>query len=194
MAAMALTLPVLTTDRVRLRPVADSDAPALFAMHSSPRVLRYWDAPPWTEPARADRFVTACRRMADESTGVRPAIERADDGAFLGWISLTRVDRGHRSAVLGYCLDEFAWGRGYATEAARALVGWAFDALDLHRVQAETDTRNAASARVLDKLGFVREGTLRENCIVAGEVSDSWIYGLLRRDWEATSPPRSSPG
>ena len=60
---------------------------------------------------------------------------------------------------------------------------WAFDALDLNRVQAEADTRNSASARVLQKLGFVLEGTLREDCIVNGDVSDSWVFGLLRRDW-----------
>ena len=55
------------------------------------------------------------------------------------------------------------WGRGHATQAARALLGWGFASLDLHRVQAEADTRNAASARVLEKLGFVLEGTLRED-------------------------------
>ena len=89
----------------------------------------------------------------------------------------------HRSAALGYCLGEASWGHGYATEAARAVLQWAFDTLDLNRVQAETDTRNAASARVLEKLGFVREGTLREDCVVNGDVSDSWVYGLLRRQW-----------
>jgi RimJ/RimL family protein N-acetyltransferase len=69
------------------------------------------------------------------------------------------------------------------------LLQWAFDTLDLNRVQAETDTRNAASARVLEKLGFVREGTLREDCVVNGEVSDSWVYGLLRRQWQPPSGP-----
>ena len=88
---------------------------------------------------------------------------------------------------MGYCFDDAAWGHGYATEAARALLHWAFATLDLNRVQAEADTRNAASARVLDKLGFVREGTLREDCVVNGEVSDSWVYGLLKRDWQDPS-------
>ena len=60
---------------------------------------------------------------------------------------------------MGYCLDDAAWGHGYATEAGRALIQWAFDTLDINRVQAETDTRNVASARVLEKLGFMREGT-----------------------------------
>ncbi|GAQ53144.1 putative ribosomal N-acetyltransferase YdaF [Streptomyces acidiscabies] len=69
------------------------------------------------------------------------------------------------------------------------MLRWAFDTLDLNRVQAEADTRNVASARVLEKLGFVREGTLREDCVVNGEVSDSWVYGLLRREWLPSSEP-----
>lgn len=91
----------------------------------------------------------------------------------------------YRSLGIGYCFDEPAWGNGYATEAVRAMLQWAYCVLDLNRVEAELDTRNAASARVLEKLGFEREGLRREDCIVSGEVSDSWIYGLLKRDWKA---------
>lgn len=187
---MPLTTPQLTTARLRLRPFDDADAPALVAMHSSAHVLRYWDSPPWREPGRAERFLAACRAMADEGTGARVAVDRIDDDAFLGWCSLTRWDAQHRSASLGYCFDEPAWGHGYATEAAGALLAWAFATLDLNRVQAQTDTRNAASARVLEKLGFRREGTLREDCVVDGVVSDSWVYGLLRRDRDAPEAAR----
>jgi ribosomal-protein-alanine N-acetyltransferase len=187
MAGMSLPTPTLHTTRLRLRPVSSADADALFALHSSAHVVRYWDAPPWRERERAERFIAACQQMADDGTGARPAIERASDGVFIGWCGLTRWNPAYRSASLGYCLDDAAWGHGYATEAARALLQWAFDALDLNRVQAETDTRNAASAGVLEKLGFIREGTLREDCVVDGEVSDSWVYGLLRRHWRASS-------
>jgi [ribosomal protein S5]-alanine N-acetyltransferase len=189
MAGMSLLTPTLHTARLRLRPFKDADANALFALHSNAHVLRYWDAPPWTERARAERFITACQQMADEGTGTRLAMDRVSDGAFIGWCSLTRWNPDYRSASMGYCLDDAAWGRGYAKEAARALLQWAFNALDLNRVQAETDTRNVASARVLEKLGFLREGTLREDCTVNGEVSDSWVYGLLRRDWRPSSEP-----
>jgi [ribosomal protein S5]-alanine N-acetyltransferase len=189
MARMSLPTPTLRTARLLLRPFDDADADALFALHSSASVLRYWDAPPWRERERADRFLAACRQLAAEGSGARPAIERLSDGAFIGWCGLTRWNPDHRSASLGYCLDEAAWGRGYATEAARALLQWAFDALDLNRVQAEADTRNLASARVLEKLGFVREGTLREDCVVDGDVSDSWVYGLIRREWRPSSEP-----
>lgn len=182
MTRVSIQPPRLFAERLRLRPVEASDAPALFALHSNARVLRYWDGPAWREPARAERFVAASREMADDGTGVRLTIQRTTDTTFLGWCSLTRWNSAHRSASLGYCLDDAVWGNGYATEAARALLQWAFTTLDLNRVQAETDTRNAASARVLEKLGFVREGTLREDCVVDGDVSDSWVYGLLRRD------------
>jgi RimJ/RimL family protein N-acetyltransferase len=184
MARMALPTPTLHTARLRLRPFADADADDLFAMHSSAYVLRYWDAPPWRDPARAERFIAACHQMAEDGSGARLAIDRLSDKTFLGWCSVSRWNPEYRSAALGYCLADAAWGHGYATEAAHALLQWAFDALDLNRVQAETDTRNAASARVLEKLGFMREGTLREDCIVNGDVSDSWVYGLLRREWQ----------
>jgi len=156
-------------------------------------VLRYWDSPPWTDPARAERFLAACRQMAEDGSGARLVIDRASDGAFLGWLALTRWNPTYRSAAIGYVLGEAAWGQGYTTEAARALLQWAFDTLDLNRVQAELDTRNAASARVLEKLGFQREGTLREDCVVDGEVSDSWVYGLLRREWRPADVTVSRP-
>jgi RimJ/RimL family protein N-acetyltransferase len=180
---MSLPTPTLHTARLRLRPFTSADADALFALHSNARVLRYWDAPPRTEPARAERFLATCRQMAEEGTGARLAIDHGSGSAFLGWCGLSRYDADHRSALLGYCLDDGAWGHGYATEAARALLQWGLDTLDLNRVQAEVDTRNGASARVLEKLGFVREGTLREDCVVNGEVSDSWVYGLIKREW-----------
>jgi len=183
MAPVPLSTPTLSTARLRLRPFTEADADALFALHSNAEVLRYWDAPPWSERARAERFVAACAQMAQEGTGARLALDRLADGAFLGWCSVTRWDPVHRSAALSYCLEEAAWGHGYATEAARAVLQWAFDTWDLNRVQAETDTRNLASARVLAKIGFVHEGTLREDCVVNGEVSDSWVFGLLRREW-----------
>jgi [ribosomal protein S5]-alanine N-acetyltransferase len=189
MSRVSLLAPTLHASRLRLRPLNDSDLDALFALHSNAFVLRYWDSPPWNDPERAQRFLEACQQIAEEGTGTRLAVERVSDDAFIGWCSLTRWNTDYRSASLGYCYDEAAWGHGYATEAARTLLQWAFDTLDLNRVQAETDTRNTASARVLEKLGFVREGTLREDCVVNGDVSNSWVYGLIRREWQPSLEP-----
>lgn len=185
---MPLRTPTLHTRRLRLRPFGEADTDAIFALQSNAHVVRYWDSPPWKQRAQAERFIAMCGQMESEGSGARLAIERAADGAFIGWCCLVRWNPGYRSATLGYCLGEAAWGQGHATEAAAALLQWAFDTLDLNRVQAETDTRNLASARVLEKLRFTREGTLREDCIVEGDVSDTWVYGLLRREWQRLSP------
>lgn len=186
---MSISTPTLPTERLLLRPFADADGEALFALQSDAEVLRYWDSPPWTDREDVARFMAGCRRMAETDDGARVAVERASDGTFLGWCTFNDWNPTFRSASLGFCFTKASWGRGYATEAAGALLGWAFATLDLNRVQSEADTRNMASARVLEKLGFLREGTLRQDCIVNGDVSDSWVYGLLRADWR--SPLRS---
>ena len=113
MARMSLPTPALHTARLRLRPFTDADANALFALHSNAYVLRYWDAPPWSERARAERFITACREMAEEGTGTRLAVDRASDGAFIGWCSLTGWNPDYRSASMGYVALErwTAWLR-----------------------------------------------------------------------------------
>ena len=188
MVPVSVTTPPLRTPRLELRPFDDADANALFALHTNAAVMRYWDAPAWSDRSRAETFIATCRQICEAGTGSRLAVERASDGAFIGWCSVTRWNPDFRSASMGYCFDDSTWGRGYATEAARAVLEWAFTTLNLNRVQAETDTRNVASARVLEKLGFVREGTLREDCIVNGDVSNSWVYGLIRCEWRAESP------
>ena len=180
-----LATPTLYTARLRLRPFTEADSDAVFALGSNLRVMRYWDAPPWSERAQAERFIARSLQMTEEGSGARLAIEHIADGVFIGWCGFFRWNPEYRSAGMGYCLAEAAWGQGIATEAAGAVLQWAFDTLDLNRVQAEADTRNRASERVLEKLGFMREGVLREDCIVNGEVSDSSVYGLLRREWVA---------
>jgi RimJ/RimL family protein N-acetyltransferase len=181
---MPLPTPTLHTARLLLRPFTPADTDAIYVLHSSPRVLRYWDSPPWKARTQAERFITVCGQLEQEGTGARLAIERTTDRAFIGWCCLVKWNPDYRSATLGYCLEVAAWGQGFASEAVHALLQWAFGTLDLNWVQAETDTRNAASGRVLEKLRFVREGTLREDCVVDGEVSDTFVYSLLRREWE----------
>ncbi|GAA5264107.1 hypothetical protein ACOSOMT5_P0527 [Acidiphilium sp. MT5] len=178
-----LPTPTLQTPRLRLRPFTPADIAAIFALQSDPIVMRYAERPPWTEQAQAERFITVSQEMAQEGRGARLAIERQTDGAFLGTCNIFNWNQTNRNAKLGYSLTTTAWGQGIATEACRALLHWAFRALNLHRVQSETHPDNIASNRVLEKLGFIHEGTLREDCIVNDEITDSKIYGLLRRDW-----------
>ena len=159
-----LPTPTLHTARLMLRPFTDADKGDIFALHSSPRVMRYWDSPPWSERARAERFIYSLH--AGGARGQRRGLAHRAHGRRLrsiGWCGLSNRNSDFRSATISYCFDErAAWGQGFATEAANALLQWALATMDLNRVHAEADTRNMASGRVLEKLGFVREGTLRE--------------------------------
>jgi ribosomal-protein-alanine N-acetyltransferase len=179
---MGFTIPTLATERTVLRPFTDADAEDLFRLHSDADTLKYWDSSPWTRPDQATRFLERSQRAADEDRAVYVAVDLADEGRFLGWCTFSGWNPDFRTGELGYCFLPENWGNGYATEAAAALLDWAYATVDLNRVQSEVDTRNPASARVLEKLGFSLEGTLRENCIVDGVVSDSWMYSILRRE------------
>jgi ribosomal-protein-alanine N-acetyltransferase len=180
-----ITPPELATPRLLLRPMQDGDAEALFTVFSDPAVMRYWSTPPWTDLAQARREITD--DAAGHATGEHLAlgIVRRGDGQLIGRCTLFDRWPSCRRAQVGYGLAASAWGQGFATEAVTALLHHGFDALDLNRIEADIDPRNTASARTLERLGFTREGLLRERWIVAGEVSDSEIFGLLRREWAA---------
>jgi RimJ/RimL family protein N-acetyltransferase len=181
----------LETPRLLLRPVAPPDADGLFAIFSDPAVMRYWSSPPWTRPEQARAMVEHEAAGLAAGTSVRFAVVRRDDERLIGTCSLFSLEEESRRAEIGYALAASAWGLGHAAEAGLAVVTFAFDVLGLNRLEADIDPRNSASARVLERLGFRREGLLRERWIVAGEVSDSALYGMLRRDRDR--PADASP-
>lgn len=176
---------VLATARLTLRPLEDGDAPGLFGVFSDPRVMRYWSSPPWDDEARAREMIAQDRKAMRRGDYVRLGIETQDSREFVGTCTLFAFSLQCRRAELGYALRSTWWGRGYMHEALRALLAFGFDDLDLHRVEADVDPRNLPSVQSLERLGFRKEGHLRERWIVGGEVSDSGLYGLLRRDWAA---------
>jgi len=186
MARMSLPTPTLHTARLRLRPFSDADADALFALHSNAHVLRYWDSPPWSEPARAERFIATCRQIEEEGSGARLAMDRGSDGAFVGWCGLTRWNPDYRSASMGYCLTEAAWGHGYATEAARAALDDVFARCDLSEVLAYTAPDNVRSQAVMIRLKLRRDQA-RDHSMRDGP--RIW-RGLT---WVATSPAITTP-
>ena len=170
------------TDRLVLRPLRETDVEALFSIFSDERVMRYWSTPPWTSPQPAQDMIAADLAQTTRDH-LRLGIELAESGLFLGTCSLFSINYTCRRAEVGYGLGSFAWGQGYMHEALRALLDFGFGELDLNRIEADIDPRNNASARTLERLGFTREGYLRERWIVGDEVSDTALYGLLRREW-----------
>ena len=176
---------VLPTPRLVLRPLLPTDAPAVYAMHADPVTLRYWSTPPWADPTLADELIA--RDLAAMAAGdyIRLGLERQSDGRLIGLCTLFAFTLPSRRCEIGYILARDCWGQGWMHEALLTLLDYGFGVLDLNRVEADIDPRNAGSRRTLDRLGFVQEGLLRERWIVAGEVCDTALLSLLRRDWLA---------
>lgn len=173
----------LRTTRLLLRPLREHDLPTVFAMRSDPEVTRYWSSAPWQSMAEAEAWYAKTSALVAEGSAARWSITRADDPTMIGDCTVFHIDRDNRRGEIGYALARAHWGHGYATEAMRAVIEHAFGTLDLRRLEADIDPANAASARVLQRLGFSLEGRLRERWEVAGVVSDSDIYGLLQHEW-----------
>ena len=173
----------LTTPRLTVRPLNEADAPALFAIFSHPEVMRYWSSPPYTEIEHARLMLRHVQEGYATGGHLRLGIARRSDDALMGTCSLFSFQTASRRAEIGYALGRPYWGAGYMHEALTALVDYAFGALNLHRLEADIDPRNTASARTLERLGFRYEGLGRERWIVEGEISDTAWYGLLAREW-----------
>lgn len=172
--------PTLETTRLKLRPFSEADTAELVPLIGTREVaattLRI--PHPYTEQdARA--FLDRCHGN-DE---VRLAITLRKDGRLCGGIGL-RLALEHQQAELGYWLGVPYWGQGYATEAARELLRYGFEDLDLHRIFASHFKHNLASGRVLAKLGMRYEGCQREHLRKWDQFVDSELYGILRREWE----------
>ena len=173
----------LETERLVLRPYEERDFEALHALYSQPEVARwlYYDAAtPEESRSRLERKV-GMRELTEETGGIAAAVELRD-GTYVGDVVLFYGSVEHRGLELGFSFDPSHQGHGYATEAARAVVDWAF-AAGFHRVFGRLEPRNAASARVLEKLGMRKEALLVENEWVKGEWQSEAVYAILEREW-----------
>jgi len=184
--ARARRPPVLITERLMLRELRLSDAPAVAAGAGDERVAQFLIEVPSPYPvALARRWISARIAWWELGRGVTLAIARRDaPDALLGSVSLRRHVRDRR-AELGYWLAAAAWGHGYATEAAAAAVDFGFRQLALARIYAQVIVGNDASMRVLEKLGMVNEGTKRQHIRKGRRLHDVVFYGLLREEWSA---------
>lgn len=177
--------PILTTNRLTLRPLTMDDAADLFAVFSDPAVVRYWSAEPWTSVADAETMIGQALDGYRDQSEVRFGIELAETGVLIGTVGLHHVFPQNRRCEIGYALASAHWGKGYACEALGAALDYGFHELRLNRVEADIDPRNAASAAVLERMGFRKEGFMPERWFVHGEMADTINYGLLKRYWDA---------
>jgi RimJ/RimL family protein N-acetyltransferase len=184
-----LDLP-LTTDRLRLRPYRESDAEAHLPIYSREDVTRYLLEDPWTAEVAETEIAKRLPRtgLETESRALALVIETAEGldsiagSRIVGDIAIWLEDGSEEKAEIGWILDPAANGHGFATEAAIAVLGVAFDHYGLHRVFAQMDARNTASAKLARRIGMRQEAHLRQDWWSKGEWTDTLIFGMLASD------------
>lgn len=177
------TLPIITTPRLLLRWISEDDIDSLYEIFSNPQVMRYWSTVPLANREAAAALQREIAEGNENEQMLKWGLALRDSNTVIGTTTLFNLNLDNGRAELGYAMAHAYWGKGYMNEALKALVSHAFEVMELRRLEADVDPRNAASIRTLERLGFQREGFLRERWHVNGEIQDAIFYGLLRREW-----------
>ncbi|GIJ43510.1 N-acetyltransferase [Virgisporangium aliadipatigenens] len=175
------------TERLLLRPLTVADTDALLAYRGDPQVCRYLPFAPMDRRVIGERFagVWATTALTDEDQAMTLGVELAATGELVGDVVLFWRSREHRRGEIGYVMNPDHHGKGYATEAARALLRLGFDELGLHRITASLDERNTASAALARRLGMRQEARLVHNEWFKGEWSTELVFAMLAEEWAA---------
>jgi [ribosomal protein S5]-alanine N-acetyltransferase len=176
-------LPTLVAGRVRLRQLGEEDVSSLFRIFGDPEVAQYWGHSVLSDIGAAKALLADIHRQFGQKTLFQWGVEIVASGEIAGTCTFASLDLENRRGEVGFALAKCFWGFGYMTEALPALLRFGFNEMRLHRVWADTDPRNERSIRTLERLGFEREGLLREHYLVHGEPQDAIVYGLLRSGW-----------
>lgn len=178
---MAIPLP-LTTERLSLRTHRREDESALLAYYSDPEVARYLLDEPWTPQYAHEQMEQLVTRTGLDSPARSLAVVVEHEGRVIGDLAIWLTDATGRKAEIGWAFAAHAAGQGFAAEAAAALIDAAFEHHDLHRIEAQMDDRNEASAALCERLGMRREAHLRQNWWMKGEWTSTLVHGLLASD------------
>ncbi|QDT63033.1 GNAT family N-acetyltransferase [Calycomorphotria hydatis] len=179
--------PTITTGRLLLRPPQPGDAPAIHRLASDRDVASTTARIPHPyEPGMAEEWIQETATQVDQGKAASFVITQAVDQSLVGTIGLT-INAEHERAELGYWIGKPYWGKGYATEAARAVIGYGFQTLRLYRIHAHHMTTNPASGRVLEKCGMTHEGKLRQFFKKWDVIYDIELWAVLQSEFEATA-------
>jgi len=164
---------------VNLRVMEKDDLPLFVEWVNKPEVFGEYN------PLR-QMSKTEAEKMLDNPSDIKPFIIEKKDGSKIGFIvhfHVLHLGTGTRQLEIGYSLVPSERGKGYGTEALEIMVDYLFLSKEAMRIQVQTDLRNIASQKVIEKVGFKKEGTLRKNFFMRGELRDCYIYSILREEW-----------
>ena len=177
---MALVAPEpIETARLRLRLLQKDDLPALLGMNTDPEVTALLPYATWHSLADGEAWYDRMRAIESTGQALQFVVVAKSTGSAIGTCLLFRHDAASARIELGYALSRACWRQGFMREALVALLGRAFAGMGVRRVEAEVNTRNEASSALLARLGFTKEGVLRQRWVTKGRAVDVEMHGLL---------------
>jgi RimJ/RimL family protein N-acetyltransferase len=176
--------PVIETNRLILRLAEKTDLPALFAVNGDDEAIRYTPLESWKTPADGEAWFSRVSDNHAKGAALQFVIILRDGGFPIGSMVLFHFNEPAKCVEVGYMLARAYWGKGLTTEALGAFVDFCFQTFGLDRLEGRTDPRNTASGKVLERVGFTKEGHQRRNFFAKGEISDTGLYGMLREEWQ----------
>jgi len=190
-----MSFPLIThieAERIAVRPVAATDLPALLAINGDPQVTQFLPYATWLSLDDGAAWLARMEALGATGTGQQLVVVRRADTAVIGTLLLFKHDAGSQRLELGYVLARAHWGQGLMREALQAVCGQLFGALGVRRIEAEVNPANVASCRLLTRVGFTLEGTLRQRWVGNGVAYDTQVFGCLSQEWPqgagATTP------
>ena len=176
---------LLKTERLTIRDFVEDDWRDIVETRTQEEVARYelWDTTTWAEREKVVERIREQRALTFDMLGKYVEFAALLGKKAIGSVGVKRLSDTHKNAEVGWVFDARYWGRGYATEAARALMDWGFRTLKLHRITAVCDARNVPSYRLMERLGMRREAHHVKSFFSKGEWTDDLVYAVLKDEW-----------
>ena len=173
--------PVLETDRLLLREIIPEDAKEIYEVRSDEEAMKYFGHNVYTSFAEADEMIMSVINGFKNKEGIRWGITLKGSDKLIGSGGIWRLMKQHLRGEIGYDLSPKYWKKGIMTEALTEIIRFSFDNMNLHSIEANLDPDNAASVRLLEKLGFEKEGHLKESYCLNNAFTDTGIYSLIKK-------------
>lgn len=175
--------PILETERLYLRKIDPSDAQAIFNYFSQENMVQYYGMDAFNNKEQALQIIDSFNTGFESGRVIRWGIVRKDNSAFIGTCGFHNISKPHNRSEIGYEIANDHWGQGFATEALRAIIPFGFQELNMHRIAAIIFLENTASEKLVERLGFKKEGILRDYMFQNGTACYTTIYSLLKHEW-----------
>lgn len=173
--------PILETERLLLREITQDDAAGVFACFSNDNVTRYYGQDTLENMEQAKKIVDFFTKSYIEKRGIRWGIERKGTPGIIGTIGFNALSLKHKRAEIGYEIHPEQWRKGYTFEAVSKVLDYGFEKLGLTRIGAVVFIDNEASNHLLSKVGFQKEGVLRDYMYQNGKAHDTYVYSILKK-------------